>query len=238
MTARMGHYGLLLQQAATPAVGCAYPLDAPEAEVLTLGFVGRLTMSADEQEGSYVYRGGLAATETMAAFPTGLGATPSVATLDFSTGATAIEFQIPAFPAVETPTSGYVSATLVLTNPDASATYSAFVETNANNGGNFSIKADNGTSELIIAQGLAAPPASLGFVSDGTNIYVRYNGVNYHPGPLPAIQLVAFIRVSESAALAAVDVGKTVTIRAETNAANFIGAYEVGTTDPCGNAIA
>ena len=80
----------------------AYPLDAPEAILVSLGLAGKLTASNADQTGSYTSQGGLSGAENWGMGPSAaLPPPPSGAPIDVTQGVTVVGMRLDALPYVE-----------------------------------------------------------------------------------------------------------------------------------------
>lgn len=216
-----------------PVLLCPYPLNASEDEILSGGAQGKLSMSEGEQTGEHVATGVGGA---FAAYASGVFAQTAPSVQLGGTGKKAIEYQIQQLDPLTAPDTAALAALLFLFTKDFSSTYP--ISVTSREGGTYLITTSGNFGDNTIASGLVAPPTSIGIVYDGGTgeIYVRYDGANYAVTAATLSEVEPILQVSEVEVQPS-DVGATARVRLETNAANFIGSYEAGTVDPCGNVI-
>lgn len=232
--AKNGQTGFTPTPPAPPSVSCAYPLDAPQGEILAAGYDGRLTTSDGDQTVEYLIQSQLAGLFDWAAAPVNTLAGTGQK-FDYSApGKKAVEIQPLNLPTI---VDGAVSAEVAIAVPNLSTIYSLRVGSNLSEG--FFISAVSGFTPGVIAQNLPSPPTSVAIVydKDANQIYIRYNGVNYQTTAANLTDVIMVASGTEFANVGAGDTGKAVRWRAETNASKLLGSFESGTTDPCGNLI-
>lgn len=225
-------YSVFLIDAPVVVISCAYPLSGSEADVLAAGWDARLNLSADSQTVSYDIQSQLAGLYDWLALPPDALTAPPTITMN-TPGKKAIEMQPISMPK---PTTGTITMEVAILPPDQSASFSLRVGWG---GLAYTISALNNFGDVIIASGLQELPTDLAIVYDGdTNeVYVRYNGANYATTSAALTEVIMVCSATEYQNVDAAFAGQTVQWRAETNAQNFIGSYEAGTTDICGNVI-
>lgn len=246
MTARIGHYGLLLQQAApaAPLHWCAvdgrYRFDASEAEILSAGVNGKLTMSNFDQTGAYTVRGSLVGNEYYDAFPAGLIAATSER-LALSAGKKLIQ----AVMSVATRTGGNAgenawSARIALVTPGLELVVSVTLQA-----------LGLGDSRLQVRWGINETTAyDAVFSSNTVRITIEFDATTNSFGVRADGQLLGlssnsfmptdaacFIEAGELAGQPASEAGKIISCQLITRAADMVGPVSAGYTDPCGNPI-
>lgn len=211
--------------------GCAYPLDASSAELITAGLAGKLTMSSDEQTGTLALGSGTQADGmSVSGLETG-------ASIPFNTGAVAVETQF-TMPTL-TGTTPQVTASMGFYEAGVAIGAPVFrVQVAALNTGSFTQSVFIGATQVYTAAaasgsvrcGVRAASGVLRAWFDGVEVALSSTAVsNVASFPL------AFI--SKLSGLDAGDTGKSASIHLITNAASMSSPFPGGTTDQCGSPI-
>lgn len=212
---------------------CAYPLDASESELINLGFDGKLTMSNGDQTGEYTIQGGLTSNEQWGAAPTGVGS-QEVATYDASIGKKAIETFVN-----EMGSGTYQDwySRVFIETADFSKRFEARVYPAAD--GTFDLWADSTEfmqTKIVDNIDLSLPISIITDADAGTTA-VRYDGTDYQVSAIAWTDVIILMSAFEFSGVASEHAGKVIRRTIRTNAANYTGSYETGTTDICGNTI-
>ena len=214
----------------TPTViGCAYPMDATEAEILALGLDGKLTMSNSEQTGTYTIQGGLASSETFAA--------GSLTAIDYTTGIKATEhiFSLPTITGGDG-LSGVIATASLDENP-FSGSAPVRVKAVAVNDGTFlaSVMVDNST----VWSGPCAATGRFTIIADGSTgaLTVKLDGVELTlSDPVYTVQdALLTCSVEEPAGINPLYAGTTASWTLVTNASDLTYAEGAGTV--CGQSV-
>lgn len=220
-------------------ISCAYPLNADSAEIIAGGFDARLTMSTDEQTGSYLTQSGLLDFYRATMSVTGAYDDTVASFIDMTSASSkkVVELQILSAPPLTGGTGSYRIEFSML--PDIITT-SYGIRLTAESDGTFTLQTTGGLTGGLIASGLTEAPSSLAYVFDSSTgqHYIRYNSVNYSVQSVASSVVAAMhptVTVREDAGIDAADAGLNVQVRFETFSEGFIGDLESGTIDTCGN---
>lgn len=223
-----------------PVISCTYPLDASEIEIQEVGYAGKLVMSEEDQTGQYTVQSGLVSNETYIAAPVNITLGTS-AKLDFSgTGKKVVELQVQQFDLNNLSQSDGYTVGITITNSSLTTLYTVYFTTGSAGSGSYNLGVSgNGFGGDVVLLSDISAPLSAAIVYDGTTgqVYVRYNGVNYATTSAALGDMVGVLSVEELSGASSGVAGNVVRGRFETNASSFIGSYEVGSTDVCGNTI-
>lgn len=225
------------QGGAGPIIGCAYPLDAPESQVQALGFASKLTMSADEQTGSYVISDTSTAQAALADGVQAGTATPITA----ASGKVAVEMGLLSFPACSgAGVAQRMIASLPLFEPALANVWN--MQVIATQDAKFDLRSSDsfGFSDLVMDADTA--PSEVGIVMDHNNsmIYIRNKGQYYVPTSWTPADISMGMSVRElnpTVSPPSAEAGSTVSVRARTDSTEYTGDYGSGTTDACGTAL-
>ena len=211
---------------------CAYPLDASSAELITVGFVGKLAMSGDEQTGTLALDSGYQANGMS------VSGLESGASIPFNTGSVAIEaqFELPTI----TGTTGNLQAGISFFESGVSPmSVSEFdIALTADAAGSLSQTVVINNS-LVYSGVPSSGSVRCGLRVDTGVLRVWFDGIEASLAS-SAISDVAMIPVpfiQKAIGLDAADTGKTASIQLITNAANMTSPFPGGSTDLCGSLI-
>lgn len=224
----------LWDMSAVAPISCAYGLIASEAQVMSLGFAGKLTMSNADQTGSRTLSG---AVNTFAAFPD----ISAPQTFDLTSGKKVVEWEI-VMPALDEPTGSagaqvnIVTATMAqvfsfrIQRLPGSATTEVAVELNG-----ATVYYDNfyaaGTSVVVGAEFDSATNTAR-VILDG-NVLTLSSDSYAGSGRNAA---VVFIGIEDNNTTG-VDIGKTYSVTLRTAASDITQTYGAGAIDICANSV-
>ena len=211
--------------------GCAYPLDASSAELITAGLDGKLTMSADDQTGTLTIGSDV---QVRGMSVSGLEAGASI---PFNSGAVAVETQ-------------FTLPTITGTTPQVTA-FMQFHETGvpldilspmflvrvaALNTGAFTQSVFIGGAQVYTAAA-ASGSVRCGIRVDTGVLRVWFDGVevSLSSTAVPNVASFPMAFVVQATPITAGDIGKIVSMQLITNATSMTSPFPGGTTDPCGS---
>ena len=211
-----------------PYVSCAYPLSASAADVVALGFDGRLTLSNSDQTGTIVTDG---TDRTLAAFPT----TPP-STFSVSTGKKVIEW------AFTLPEIDFASG-------DGPVTANAYVITSAGvtiiratairNTTGVTLRIYSGASMVyentavvmltdVLTVGVEMAAGTFRVIANNSDLTLTANTYT------PTASATHYMTLREQF-MTGVNLGLSYSVEARTSFSNFTQAYAADATDLCGN---
>lgn len=223
-------------------IACAYPLSALLAEIQAVfgGSATRLTLTNDDQTGSYTIAGSLGSGSNALALPADFATTP--ATLDYTAGIKGIEFAVTA-PAMTGGTGDPAyEITFGLNTSDLSGNiFTTTLSADDNGGFAVEITSDESETPIYSATGLTVAPSLFSLTLNATAgaLALEIDGAPVVLGvdTLTPAEAVVSMRVQESAGVPAANAGEIVSITVRTNAGDMTGGFTAGATDACGNTI-
>lgn len=230
---RQYFFGQVVESQPAP-IGCLYPMDAPEAQILAVGLGGRLTMSNSDNTGSFTTAG---TNKTYGALPN--NALTSPATYSLTSGKKIVEFAF----VVQEIDGGTINLLGAILTASAVPVVEALVLPGSVGSGTCTLRIKAGPSNTTVFEDNAFP------IGDG-NIQAAFifdaatgtfevkscgNVLTLSSNTYTATNVFHYIFGGDSAASTP---GVTMSITANYSVGNYIQNYSNGEVDVCGNALA
>jgi len=212
-------------------ISCLFPLDASLAEIQSVGLTGKLTITGEGQSGYLTLS---TATQVDGMSVSGLQAGASI---PFETGAVAVEFafDIPVIGGTTPDVIGRVNFYehgVVIGSPQFS------LRVYANNDGTFNQDVFIGVTQVYTGVAASGSINAQALVSSGVlRVWFEGTEVSLSSNAVSDVAMFPVAWIQKASGADAGDVGKTAQIQLITTAADMIGTYPSGTTDPCGNPV-
>ena len=228
--------GVLENQPSPGSIGCVFPMGASVAEVISYGFDGRLTLTNNQQTGTRITTAGTANYAMLPINPS------SPIGFDIDAGLRVVEFELSLQYLGGVAAGNLASQCFILDSAGSSIVYAQLKHdfddaeadlqiVAAGHGLVYSAFLGAGVVSVIIGFEFDAGAGTFRAILDGTGP-LSLSANTYTPvANVVTVGAVRHINLEPS------DAGKVAFVTARTDAANITGAYAMGATDVCGNAL-